>query len=356
MYYGLGNPTAPNLGFPIDPDWQLGLDSHNGILGSRVGLLQIVDPNLSEPYVENWSLGVQRQIRWGVVVEASYLGSAGHHLLNTLDINRFNGDLLNGGKFHGDNQSFAAMPLAETNSNSIYNGGTIQVRRPFGRGFSLQSAFTYGKVIDDNDAFGGITAYVDASNRKLNRGLASFDVSRRLTFAGTWAMPFLKAQDRFSGRILGGWQLAGTGIFDGGTPLTVTSSAAYPNGDWNADGTNNDRPNAPLTQLASGGYSRSAFLTGFLPVSAFPHPALGTDGTLGRSTYFGPGFAQVDLSLQKKFAITERVNLQFRVNAYNAFNRVNLNNPVMDLSNSNFGRSTSQQTTRLLEATLRLSF
>jgi hypothetical protein len=354
VYYGLGDGTG--AGFPVDPDWQLGLDSHNGIKGSRVGLLQIVDPNISEPYTENWSFGVQRQINWGVVIEANYLGSAGHHLLNTLDVNRFNGDLLTNGQFHGYNQSFAAMPLAETTSNSIYNGGTIQVRRPFGRGFSVQGAFTYGKVLSDNDAFGGITAYVDANNRKLNRGLASYDVPKRLTLASSWSIPFFKDQRRIEGRILGGWQLTGTGIFDAGTPLTVTSSATYPKGDWNADGTANDRPNAPLSPLAAGGYSRSAFLTGFLSASAFPSPALGTDGTLGRSTYFGPGFAQVDLSLQKRFAITERTAIQFRANAYNAFNRVNLNNPTMDLNSSNFGRSTSQQIPRAIEGVLRFVF
>ncbi len=150
--------------------------------------------------------------------------------------------------------------------------------------------------------------------------------------------------------------MTGTSIFEAGTPLTVTSSAVYPNGDWNADGTANDRPNAPLTPLDGGGYARSSFLTGFIPVSAFPHPALGTDGSLGRSTYFGPGFAQVDLSVQKKFAITEHTALQFRANAYNAFNRVNLNNPTMDLNSSNFGRSTSQQIPRTIEGVLRLSF
>jgi hypothetical protein len=354
VYYGLGNTDGS--GFPVDPDWQLGLNSQGGIKGSRVSLLQIVNPNISEPYTENWSFGIQRLVGWGVVAEASYLGSAGHHLLNTLDINRFDGDLLTNGQFHGYNQSFAAMPLAETTSNSIYNGGTVQARRPFGRGFSLQSAFTYGKVISDNDAFGGITAYVDANNRKLNRGLANYDVPKRLTIAGTWTMPFFPDVHHLSGRLLGGWQISGQSIFEAGTPLTITSSAAYPNGDWNADGTANDRPNAPLTPLPAGGYSRSQFLTGFLTTSEFPHPVLGTDGSLGRSTYFGPGFAQVDLSLQKNFSISERVKLQFRVNAYNAFNRVNLTNPTTDLNSSNFGRSTGQQTPRLLEGVLRLSF
>jgi hypothetical protein len=350
----LGN--GQGFGFPVDPDWELGVNSQGGIIGSRVSLLQIVNPNISEPYVENWSLNIQHQLNWGVVVEASYLGSAGHHLLNTLDINRFDGDLLTNGQFHGYNQNFTTMPLAETTSNSIYEGFTFQVRRPFGKGFTLQSSFTDAKVLADNDAFGGITAYVDVNNRKLNRGLASYDVPRRLTIAGTWAMPFFSDQKKVSGRLLGGWQLAGTTILEDGAPVTVTDGAAYPNGDWNADGTNNDRPDAPLTPLSAGGYSRSAFLTGFLPKADFPHPPLGTDGTLGRSTYFGPGFAQVDLSLQKRFAITEHTGVQFRVNAYNAFNRVNLGSPVGDLNSGSFGRSTSQYTPRVVEGVLRVTF
>jgi hypothetical protein len=356
VYYSLGNPSAPNLGFPIDPDWQLGLDAHNGIKGSRVGLLQIVDPNLSEPYTENWFLGVQRDLGHGIVLEATYLGSAGHHLLNTLDINRFNGDLLRGGQFHGYNQSFAAMPIAETTSNSIYNGGTVQARRAFKRGFSMQGAFTYGKAIDDADKFGGITPYVDVNNRRLDRALAGFDVPRRLSMAGIWALPFFRQPNRLSGKMLGGWQLSGTTILEKGTPLSVTSTATYPKGDWNADGTANDRPNAPATPLPTSGYERSAYLTGFLQASAFSAPASGTDGTLGRNTYRGPGFAQVDLSLSKNFAFTEHRFLQFRVNAYNAFNRVNLNNPVVDLNNSNFGRSTAQQTPRAVEGVLRFTF
>ena len=67
----------------------------------------------------------------------------------------------------------------------------------------------------------------------------------------------------------------------------MTSTAAYPKGDWNADGTSTDRPNAPATPLPSSGYARSTYLAGFLPAGAFTAPALGTDGTLGRNTYRG---------------------------------------------------------------------
>jgi outer membrane receptor protein involved in Fe transport len=92
------------------------------------------------------------------------------------------------------------------------------------------------------------------------------------------------------------------------------------------------------------------------PASVFPLPVLGTDGTLGPSTFRGPGFAQVDMSLSKKFAITEALSLQLRFDAYNAFNRVNLDAPVVDLASSSFGRSTSQQTPRSFQVGARIRF
>ena len=103
-------------------------------------------------------------------------------------------------------------------------------------------------------------------------------------------------------------------------------------------------------------WSRSNYLTGLFPASAFPAPIPGTDGNLGRNVYRGPGFAETDLSLAKTFRIFERLACQFRVDAFNAFNRVNLNNPVSDLSNSNFGRSTAADTPRVFQAKVRLEF
>jgi hypothetical protein len=353
--YSLGDPSAPNLGFPVDPALRLGLDPHNGIVGARVSLGAIVDPNLRQPYSENWFLGIQREISHRIVVEVNYLGSAGHHLLNITDVNRFNGDLLSG-KFHGYNSSFAAMPLTESSSNSIFHGGTVQARRPFAGGFSLHGAFTFGRAIDDNDHYGGTTPYLDANNRKLDRGPAGFDVARRLSIVGLWAIPFFQNQHQFSGRVLGGWELAGTAILESGSPLTILTSAAYPRGDFNADGSNTDRPNAPPASVPRSGFSRSDYLTGMFPASVFPLPALGTDGNLGPGVFRGPGFAQVDLSLSKKFAITEALSLQLRFDAYNAFNRVNLDPPVVDLASSSFGRSLSQQTPRAYQIGARIRF
>ena len=85
-------------------------------------------------------------------------------------------------------------------------------------------------------------------------------------------------------------------------------------------------------------------------------PAAGTNGTLVRNAYRGPGYADVSLSLSKRFAITTRVNTEVRVDAFNAFNRVNLADPTMDMSSTNFGRVTSQLAPRAFQLGLRLRF
>ena len=81
-----------------------------------------------------------------------------------------------------------------------------------------------------------------------------------------------------------------------------------------------------------------------------------TDGTLGRNTFRGPGFARVDISLEKGVKITERVGAALRLESFNSFNRVNLNSPATDLTSNNFGKVTSAAAGRLYTVSMRLRF
>jgi hypothetical protein len=353
--YSLGDVAKPNLGYPVDPALRLGLDPHNGIIGARVSLDAIVQTDLGQPYVHNWFFGVQRAVGHGFVVEANYLGSAGHKLLSISNVNRYNGDMLDG-RFNGFNSSFATMMMAQTASNSIYHGGTVQVRRTFAHGFSVNGALTYGKVIADSDAFSATTVYQDANNRSIDRGLANFDVPRRLSIVGLWEIPFLKNNKSLAGKVLGGWQLSSLAILEKGNPINITNEAAYPRGDFNADGTGGDRPNAPADAVKRTGFSRSDYLLGIFSAADFPRPVAGANGNLGRNTFRGPGFAQIDASLMKKFAVTDRISSEVRLEAYNALNRVNLAIPTTDLNSNTFGRSTSALTPRQLQIGLRVRF
>lgn len=352
--YALGDPSKPYLGFPIDPALQLGLDSRNGINGARVSILAF-DPNMKQAYTHNWFFGIQREIWSKLVLEANYTGSAGHHLYEQADVNRYRGDLLTNGKFQGFNPSFSVVHFISSGSNSIYHGGSLTVRRSFQNGFSIQGSYTFSRAIDDADSLTTEVKYEDISNRRLDRALAGFDVTHRFSSAGIYELPFFRGSKGFAGRTLGGWQLSGFAVFQSGFPLTVLNSA-YPAGDYNADGTAFDRPNAPSAGIPRSGWNRQQFLSGMFPVSAFPIPVKGANGTLGRNTFRGPGFLEIDMSLAKRFAITERVHLQLHGDAFNALNHVNLNAPNLDLSSATFGQSTSALSPRQFQLGARIEF
>jgi outer membrane receptor protein involved in Fe transport len=352
--YTLGDVSKPGLGYVVDPSLRLGLDAHNGLKGVRASL-RAIDPHMPTAYAHNWFLGVQRLLGFGVVVEADYLGSAGHHLYNQANVNRYAGDLLDN-RFDGFNSSFAAVNLISATADSIYHGGSLQVRRQFANGFTVQASYTFSRAIDVSDDLTNASNYQNVWNRRADRALAGFDATHKLSIIGLWDLPFFRSRHGFVQRAFGGWQLGGFSIFQSGNPLSVTTSAAYPRGDFNADGTSGDRPNAPPSGTKTSGFSRAEFLQGVFPATIFPLPSLGTGGNLGRNTFRGPSFAQVDMSLSKKVAVTERISVQFRAEAFNTFNHVNLNNPTLDLSSNNFGKSTSALIPRQFQLGLKVQF
>lgn len=352
--YSLGDPTKPYLGYPVDAALKLGLDSHNGIKGARVNIAAI-DPDFSNPYAHNWFLGFQRALPWKSVVEVSWIGSAGHHMVNIANVNRFNGDMLDG-RFDGYNSSFASINMAQTTSNSIYHGGTLAFRRQFAAGVSFQANYTYGKVLTDAEEEQGTTSYSDVNNRWLDRSVASFDVRQRMSFSGIWDIPFLKACSTIICKVAGGWQVSGYGVLEEGTPMNITIGGSYPNGDYNADNTGGDRPNQPAASIKRSGYTKQEFLNGIFTVADFPKPVGGTVGDLQRNAFRGPGFARVDMSLSKNFRIRESVSAALRVEGFNMFNRVNLNQPSTSLNSNNFGKTLSAATARFFMVSLRLRF
>jgi Carboxypeptidase regulatory-like domain/TonB dependent receptor len=353
--YSLGDASRPYLGYPVDPALQAGLDSRNGVRGARVALT-VVDPDLKSPYTHNWFAGVQREIFWSIVAEANYLGSAGRQLHNAYNVNRFVGDLATDNVFTGFNPSFAGITMVRSNSRANYHGGTFTLRRSFQQGYTLQGAYTFGKAKNDADIAVGATQFQDAADIAADYAIAGYDVPHKLALLGLWEMPFFRTSGGLTQKLLGGWQLAGSAIFQAGTPINVTTGATFPNGDFNADGTGGDRPNAPASGVKTGGWSVDEYLAGIFRASDFPVPVRGTNGNLVRNAYRGPGYADVSLSLSKRFNVTPKVNTEVRIDAFNALNRVNLSDPNMDLSSTNFGKSTSQLNTRAIQLGLRVRF
>jgi hypothetical protein len=184
----------------------------------------------------------------------------------------------------------------------------------------------------------------------LDYGNSTFDARNSFTNSFVWQMPWLQSQRGLVGHVLGGWSLNNIITWRAGFPWTpYCSDSSFPSGtcDYNRDGVSNDRPNAIPSVGNRASNSRSAFEGGaghlnassFLACSVSPGPKCENyagpfDGKLGRNTFLGPTFADIDLSLFKNIKATERVNFQFRAEAFNLANRVNLYMPNMRLGQS----------------------
>jgi hypothetical protein len=338
ILYTLG-PT-----YPPNPALGRGLDANGGIRGARVAL-RVVDPALEIPTVYNWFAGVQRQLPWHLVAEVNYSGTAGRNLLSadgptSEDYNRFSGDLLDGVR-NRLNPSFASVDFNESRVRSNYNGISMQVLRRFAQGWSFQTAYTYGTLKDTP------ASAMDIGNPDLDYSFANFDIRHKLAMNFIFEIPYHPTNAALNA-VLGGWQLNGTAIMQSGGPFTVTCGLAYPRCDFNADGVNNDRVNLPPNGTDLGDPSQEDWIAGVLNAADFTNPATGTFGNEPRNAFRGPGFKNVDLSMFKNFTMpglsgARTSTVQIRIEAFNVFNWVNLNNPTSATNSGTFGRVTSSR-------------
>ncbi len=334
--------VGPN--YPPNPALARGLDENGGIRGARIDL-RVIDPETTLPYSYNWFVGVQRQLPWQLVGEVNYIGSAGRNMMSLdgpggEDYNRFAGDLLDGVR-NRLNPSFGVVGLGESRIDSNYHGMTVQVNRRFNRGFSFQTAYTFGHAKD----YPGVAEEVTDLARDY--GTAAFDVRHKLALNVIYQIPY-EPTNLWLRNTIGGWQLNTVTIWQSGQPFSVTCAAAYPTCDFNADGNNGDRVNLPSFGTDLGSISDEQWLAGGLNAADFPLPATGTLGTLPRNAYYGPGYFSSDFSLFKNISLdlfgARAQTLQLRVEAYNVFNTLNLNNPNTSVNAANFGRVTSIRT------------
>ncbi len=360
LNFALGTPNG--LSFPLPPGLQFTLNSAGGIAGTPVSVKGL-GPNFDMPGAQVWNFTLEKRLGNSIILEADYLGNHGYNLFLQTNVNRYAGDLVqHNGALTRLNPNFGAITYGQTNGYSDANYGTFLVSKRLSKGFSARGIYTFGKGTDltssNDNGVAGAENILDAANPGLQHALSDFNVSQRLTIDSVYNIP-LPFRTGIGNKILGGWELAGIAIFQTGLPFSVISSAAYPKGDFNADGFNYDYPNTP----SFGNHvsvSRSAFITGLFPASAFPIPAAGHEGNLGRNTFNGPGLANVNMNVIKTLHIPwfvkEGATFQLRGEIFNLFNRVNLTTPVNDLSNALFGKSTGQSLPRAVTFGARIQF
>jgi len=360
--------TSPNFPFNCPtPSLPVGLNPRGGPAGV---IVNVGGPSLGLQlaYAENRFFGIQRSFGGKWIVEVDYTGSRGVDLYSVINRNRYAGErLVNNGSIVGPNPFFGAINYGDNSNSSDYEGLAFGATKQLSHGLLFKVAYTMSKTID---LMGGTpgqnkgsenSQVLDAYNLRAQRGLSQQDIPRQLAFDFVYQVPGPKTWGVLAHRLLGGWEVSGIGTFAAGLPATVFTSTA----DYNADGYFYDVPNAPSASIPRSGYSRSQYLTGVFTAAAFPSPCpssapCGVEGNLGRGTFRGPGFAQVDAGFTKNNHIpwftSEGAQLQIRAEIANVFNRVNLTNLDTNLNDGSFGRATGVNVPRTPQFSVRIHF
>lgn len=315
--------------------------------GALLSSITILDPHLRTPYTQAWNVGVQRQLASGMTLEVNYVGSGSHRLFRSVDGNpplpalvaaaHAAGTLpldLSGGALRiapllnlpqvTGNLAFEEPIVVKSIGNATYNGLQTVFTKRFAHGFEFHAAYTYSHAIDDAaDPLVAPGANRNIARNSFNlreeRGTSDFDVRHRLITNYLFELPFGAGHARFNhgwgARALGGWELSGLSAFQSGHPFDIYSSR-----DSEYTGLSN-RPDLVGNPSIPAGSPRTQ--TG-PPITAFAVQPFGRPGNLGRNVFTGPRYYNTDLSLIKNTRLTERMNLQFRAEAYNVFNRVQL--------------------------------
>jgi hypothetical protein len=332
-----------------------------------------IDQYLKTPYVQSWNVGIQRQLSSSMTIEVNYVGSGSHRLIRSVDGNPplpslvnyylsqgyapsdLSGGLLRYGPLAGLPQVTGNLALLEPNvlksiGNATYNGLQTVFTKQMSKGIQFQAAYTWSHTIDDapdplDATFGNRNIARNSFNLHEERGSSDYDLRHRLVLNYMLELPFGPGHAHLTrglgAHVLGGWELNGISTFQSGRPFDIFSSC---DSEHTALSSRPDLVGDPSIPAGSPKTQTGP------PVSAFAPAPYGYPGSVGRNTFTGPTYYNTDVDLVKRFAITERINLQFRAEFYNIFNQLQFEQPGTGSSGNviedsgTFGQSLSELT------------
>ncbi|MEZ5354209.1 MAG: TonB-dependent receptor [Bryobacteraceae bacterium] len=358
---GITAPFYMRDGFPgglANPDLGPGYGAVR--VGQAAALaFDFVEPNRRLGYTMQWNLSVQKDMGRNSVVEVAYLGTVGHKLNGpNININQVRPELMGA----GNAQSRRPFPqfgnvttVAPMWGNSSYHGVNFKYEKRFSDGLNLLANYTFSKFIDDVPAaqeVGAAPGQQSYYDRRAEKALSGNDVRNRFAFSSVYELPWGKGRkylsDGAAAVILGGWNIGAIVTLQQGSPYGLTTQNNTLNAFSGGQRVNVLRdPELPNSQRTVQRYFDTA---------AVAAPPQFTFGNASRSLLTGPGLANTNLSLLKNFKFGESWNLQFRLEAFNAFNRANFEEPGTALGSPNFGVLTAAQAARSMQLGLKLTF
>ena len=355
--------------------------------------ISVWDTKSRTPYNMQWNFDVQRQLPGSLLVDVAYAGNRGVALTRARDLDALNPAYLSLGSalqtplvnnpFYGQinvgtlaqttvTQRQLLLPYPQftgvnvinsTSGNSIYHSLQIKAVKQLSQGVSFLLAYTGEKLISDvNNQLSPIgpsnnSGVQNPYNLKAERSVSEMDIPKQLAFSFVAELPFGRGKRYLSGvhgvtdKLVSGWQINSIFTHRSGLPLTLSTTIVG----------GGNRPNSTGVSAAlDGSRPHGVSIERWFDITQFTQPAPYTFGNVGRTLpdVRGPGMTDLDTSLVKKTALTEKVDLMFRAEAFNVLNTPFFYLPGTNLNDSTtFGkiRSTTGQP-RVMQMALRLVF
>jgi hypothetical protein len=319
--------------------------------------VQGISRDLRSPYSYQMNFSIQRQVGRDMSFTAAYNSTLTHKIPVLMEANI---PVYRPGATTGnidDRRPYmpgvlSSVGILKSVLNSSYHGIQISGEKRYARNFQVRGFLTVGKALDTmNTQNATVQAPTDWNNIGLDRGRANNDRRYTFTMSGSWELNYFKHTPHLVRAIAGGWSLSFIGTARSGLPMSISSGV-----DTNLDGTN-DRADIIGDPRLDPNRPRNEVVAMWFDPKAFVRPKDGTVGNSPRDFLEGPGMKNMDLSIRRSFRITEGKVLEFRGDATNAFNIVNLSNPGASINSSaNVGRITTAGAMRQAQLGVRLKF
>jgi hypothetical protein len=322
-----------------------------------MGLFTVPGPTLSSPYTHELNFTIEKALPAAMVLKASYVGKLEHNLLQMLQKNPA-AYILGQSTLANTDQRRILLPgiytsfrEIDTNSNAAYHSLELSLTRRFSSGLTFLAAYTFGKLLDYYSAQNLGQTPQDPYNERADRARSDEDRNHVFSASFVYELPFFRHANRVLSTTVGGWSVSGLITAASGLPVYVISGR-----DFSLTGVGFDRPDL-IGNVTLSHPSKADMLARYFNTAAFVANQPGHYGSAGRNLFSGPGLFNTDLSLVKRFPISEKFGaLQFRSEFFNALNRANFGQPDGNLINQTFGRIQTAADPRVLQFALRYQF
>jgi hypothetical protein len=319
--------------------------------------LEVARSATRTPYVQQWSLSVQRQLTPSLMLQTAYFGSHGIDMSGQIVDNTA---LTPGTNNYQLRQRWPQFPPYVNNGfnqfPAFYDGLSVELRKTYSKSISFMVSYTWSKALDVSDSLVASDYYPFIQPTRFDESLlfgpAGYNIPQRLVASYVWNVPG-RTGNKVADAVVGNWKFSGVATFASGDPFFVVYSGDNAN-IGSVGGRATDFPNLVSNPVLSNPTTAEWFNT-----SAYQPVPFGTQGNSGKHALYSDAFGNFDCALFKGWAFKERYGLDFRADFFNAFNLHDWGIPnfTIDSGAPYFGQVTStQQGGRTIQLSLEFHF